>query len=219
MKIKRDQNLTRRDFMRGTAGAVAAFTFVSCHVLDQNGTQPPSDKLNIAAIGVGGMGASNINQCSTENIVALCDVDDKYAAGTYQKYPKAVKYKDFRVMLDKEDKNIDAVTISTPDHTHAIAAMMAIKMDKHVYCQKPLAHDIYEVRQLTKAARKHKVMTQMGIHVHAEETVKLVVEIIKSGMIGQVQKVDIWSDFGIYRISCMDNSISIWRTDIHTTYG
>ncbi|MFZ2147348.1 MAG: Gfo/Idh/MocA family oxidoreductase, partial [Sedimentisphaerales bacterium] len=96
--------------------------------------------------------------------------------------------------LDKEGKNIDAVTVSTPDNTHAVAAMMAIKMGKHVYCQKPLAHDVFEARQLTEAARKYKVMTQMGIQIHAENSVKLVVEIIKSGLIGQVRKVDIWSN-------------------------
>jgi predicted dehydrogenase len=140
------------------------------------------------------MGASDTQQVSTENIVALCDVDFKHAAGTFQRFPGAKKYRDFRRMLDKEGKNLDAVTVSTPDNTHAVAAMTAIKMGKHVYCQKPLAHDVFEVRQLTEAARKHKVMTQMGIQIHAEESVKLVVEIIKSGLIGKVRKVDIWSN-------------------------
>jgi predicted dehydrogenase len=125
--------------------------------------------------------------------VALCDVDDKHAAETFEMFPAARKYHDFREMLDKQDKNIDAVTVSTPDNTHAVAAMMAIKMGKHVYCQKPLAHDIFEVRQLTEAARRHNVVTQMGIQIHAENAVKLVVEIIKSGAIGKVRKVDIWS--------------------------
>jgi predicted dehydrogenase len=128
-----------------------------------------------------------------ENIVALCDVDWHHAADTFKKHPDVKKYKDFRKMLDAEDKNLDAVTVSTPDNIHAVAAMAAIKRGKHVYCQKPLCHDIYEVRQLTEAAREHKVMTQMGIQLHAEECVRLVAEMIKSGMIGKVRKVDIWS--------------------------
>ncbi|MHC4439499.1 MAG: Gfo/Idh/MocA family protein, partial [Planctomycetota bacterium] len=187
------QTITRRDFLSGVA-ATAAFAIVPRHVLGGSGRISPSEKLNIACIGVGGMGASDIGQVSTENIVALCDVDFKHAAGTFGRYPNAKKYRDFRKMLDKEGNNIDAVTVSTPDHIHAVAAMAAIKMGKHVYCQKPLCHDIYEVRQLTEAARKYKVMTQMGIQIHAEAAVKRVAEIIKSGLIGKVRKVDIFSN-------------------------
>ena len=188
----KEKKVSRRDFL-GTAAALASLTIVPRHVLGGANNIPPSEKLNIACIGVGGMGANDVRQVETENIVALCDVDWRHAAETFNRFPSVKKYRDFRKMLETEDKNIDAVTVSTPDHTHAVAAMMAIKMNKHVYCQKPLAHDIYEVRRLTEAARKYNVMTQMGIHVHAEETVKLVVEIIKSGMIGHVRKVDIWS--------------------------
>jgi predicted dehydrogenase len=154
---------------------------------------PPSEKLNVASIGIAGMGGSDVGQVSTENIVALCDVDWKHAGGTFKRFPKAKKYRDFRKMLDAEAKNIDAVTVSTPDNIHAVAAMMAIKMGKHVYCQKPLAHDVLEVRRLTEAARRHKVMTQMGIQLHATRQLKLLVEMIKSGVIGKVRKVDIWS--------------------------
>lgn len=186
------RQISRRQFLGGTAAA-AVFTIVPRNVLGGPGRTPPSEKLNIACIGVAGMGASDVGQVSTENIVALCDVDWRYAAGTFDRYPAAKKYRDFREMLEKENKNIDAVTVSTPDNTHAVAAMMAIKMGKHVYCQKPLAHDMYEVRKLTEAARQHKVMTQMGIQLHAENCVKYVVEFIKSGVIGKVQKVDIWS--------------------------
>ncbi len=193
--LNKEQNrkLSRRDFM-GTAAVAAAFTFVPRHVLGGRRFISPSGKLNVACIGVGGMGGSDVSQVSTENIVAFCDVDWKHAAGTFKRFPNVKKYRDFRRMLDKEGKNIDAVTVSTPDNIHAVAAMMAIKMGKHVYCQKPLAHDVFEVRQLTEAARKYKVMTQMGIQIHAEESVKLVVEIIKSGLIGKVRKVDIFSD-------------------------
>jgi predicted dehydrogenase len=189
---KKDRKISRRDFMAGAATA-AAFTIVPRSVLGGSGYTAPSEKLNIACIGIGGMGANDVREVSSENIVALCDVDWKHAADTFKQYPSAKQYREFRRMLEREDKNIDAVTVSTPDNIHAVAAMTAIKMDKHVYCQKPLAHDIFEVRQLTEAARKHNVTTQMGIQIHAEEAVKLVAEIIKSGLIGEVRKVDIWS--------------------------
>jgi len=187
------QRLSRRRFL-GAAAATAAFTVVPRHVLGGPGRTSPSEKLNIACIGIGGQGASDVGQVSTENIIALCDVDWKHAAGTFGRYPTAKKYRDFRQMLDKEGKNLDAVTVSTPDNIHAVAAMAAIKIGKHVYCQKPLCHDIFEVRRLTEAAREHKVMTQMGIQIHAETAVKHVVEIIKSGAIGKVRRVDIWSN-------------------------
>ena len=186
------KKISRREFLSGTAAA-AAFTIVPRYVLGGPGRTAPSEKLNIACIGVSGMGASDVGQVSTENIVALCDVDLRHAAGTFERFAAAKKYRDFREMLEKENKNIDAVTVSTPDNTHAVAAMMAIKMGKHVYCQKPLAHDMYEVRKLTEAAREHKVMTQMGIQLHAENCVKYVVEFIKSGVIGKVRRVDLWS--------------------------
>ena len=190
---KQNRKISRRDFMSAAAVA-AAFTFVPRHVLGGARYTSPSEKLNVACIGVSGMGGSDVSQMRTENLVAFCDVDWGHAAGTFKRYPNVKKYRDFRKMLDKEGKNIDAVTVSTPDNIHAIAAMRAIKMRKHVYCQKPLAHDVFEVRQLTEAARKYNVMTQMGIQIHAEDTVKVVVEIVKSGMIGEVRKVDIFSD-------------------------
>jgi hypothetical protein len=145
-KDNRKSRISRRDFM-GASVAAAAFTIVPRHVLGGAGNTAPSDKLNIAGIGVAGRGAGDIGEVSSENIVALCDVDFRHAAGTFKKYPKARQYRDFRKMLDKENKNIDAVVVATPDHTHAVATMMAIKMGKHVYCEKPLAHDIFEVRK------------------------------------------------------------------------
>ena len=194
-KLSKEQNrkISRRDFM-SAAAAAAAFTFVPRHVLGGARYTSPSEKLNVACIGVSGMGGSDVGQVSTENLVAFADVDWKHAAGTFKRYPNVKKYRDFRKMLDKEGNKIDAVTVSTPDNIHAVAAMRAIKMRKHVYCQKPLAHDVFEVRKLTEAARKYKVMTQMGIQIHADNTVKLVVEIIKSGKIGKVRKVDIFSN-------------------------
>ena len=183
--------LSRRGFMSGAA-AVAAFTIVPRHVLGGSGNTAPSEKLNIAGIGVGGRGAGDIGEVSSENIVALCDVDWRNAAGTFKKYPKARKYRDFRKMLDKEEKNIDAVVVATPDHTHAVATMMAIKMGKHVYCEKPLAHDIFEVRKVTEAAREAKVATQLGNQGQASEGTRLVCEFIWDGAIGPVREVYSW---------------------------
>ena len=167
------KTVSRRELLRGTAGAVAAFTIVPGHVLAGAAGQRPSDKLNLAAIGVGGMGDYNIKQCSTENFVALCDVDDKYAAKVFDRFPNARKYKDFRVMLDKEDKNIDGVVIATPDHTHSVIAMACLKHRKHIYLQKPLAHSIAEVRKLTEAAREAKVQTQMGNQGHSSDEIRM----------------------------------------------
>ena len=116
------------------------------------GNQSPNEKLNIAGVGVGGMGKSNLAKCAAENIVALCDVDWKYSAPVFKKYPNARKWTDFRKMLDEMDNRLDAVAVCTPDHTHAVAAMDAMRRGKHVYCEKPLAHSIYEIRELMKAA-------------------------------------------------------------------
>ena len=186
----RETGLSRRDFIGGAA-AVAAFTIVPRHVLGNPGRIPPSEKLNIAGIGVGGRGAGDLHECGSENIVALCDVDDKYAANVFKRYPNAKKYHDFRRMLDKE-KNIDAVVIATPDHTHAVVAATAIKMGKHVYCEKPLAHSIYEVRKLTEAASEAGVATQLGNQGQASEDTRLVSEFIRDGAIGPVREVHSW---------------------------
>jgi predicted dehydrogenase len=186
--------VSRRELLRGTAGAVAAFTIVPGHVLGGAAGQRPSEKLNLAAIGVGGMGDYNIKQCSTENFVALCDVDDAYAAKVFDRFPSAKKYKDFRVMLDKENKNIDGVVIATPDHTHSVIAMACLKHRKHVYLQKPLAHSISEVRKLTEAAREAKVQTQMGNQGHSSDEIRMLYEWIADGTIGPVREVYAWSD-------------------------
>jgi hypothetical protein len=185
------RKVSRRDFI-GAAAAATAFTFVPRHVLGGPRNVPPSEKLNIAGIGFGGRGDGDLHEVSSENIVALCDVDWKYGARTFQRYAKAAKYRDFRKMLEKEDKNIDAVVIATPDHTHAVATMMAIKMGKHVYCEKPLAHSIYEVRKMTEAARAAKVATQLGNQGQASEGTRLVCEFIWDGAIGPVREVHSW---------------------------
>ena len=166
MKKEEDNKITnnRRDFIKTGALAAAAFMIVPRHVLGR-GYIAPSDRLSIASIGVGGKGKSDVamfNKSGKANISFLCDVDTRRAADSVKAYPKAKFYKDWREMLDKEHKNFDAVSVSTPDHNHAIQALAAMQLGKHVYVQKPMAHDIYEARLLTQAAKKYKVVTQMG---------------------------------------------------------
>ena len=185
--------MNRRDFM-GAAAAAMAFTIVPSYVLGVNSKTPPSDKLNAAGIGVGGKGAGDIRALGDSNIVAMCDVDLERASWSFGEFKKAKKYTDFRRMLEKEGKNIDIVTISTPDHTHAVAAMACMEMGKHVYVQKPLSHDVFEARKLTEAARKYKVATQMGNQGHSGEGIRLVKEWIADGAIGKVTKVHCWTN-------------------------
>ncbi|MBN1359848.1 MAG: Gfo/Idh/MocA family oxidoreductase [Sedimentisphaerales bacterium] len=189
---RRNGRLTRRDFI-GSAAAVAAFTVVPRHVLGGAGNTAPSNKLNIAGVGVGGMGQNNIANCADENIVALCDVDSKYAAPVFEKYPNARKWTDFRKMLD-EQKDIDAVVIATPDHLHTVVAMAAMQRGKHVYVQKPLTRSVWEARMLTEAARKYKVQTQMGNQGHSSEEVRLICEWIQDSAIGDVREVHCWTN-------------------------
>jgi predicted dehydrogenase len=191
------EGVSRRKFVKAAA-TVAAFTVVPRHVLGGRRQVPPSEKLNIAGIGVGGQGAGDIQNVSSENIVALCDVDRRQAAETFKKFPNAKQYSDFRVMLEKEDKNIDAVVVATPDHVHAAASMMAIKMDKHVYCEKPLTHSIYEAREIAKAAREAKVATQMGNQGHAGEGIRLICEWIWDGAIGPVREAHVWTTHAVW---------------------
>ncbi len=185
--------LSRRHFM-GAAAAVAAFTYVPRRVLGGTGQRSANERLNIAGIGVGGQGGSDINALSSENIVVLCDVDEERAAGTFKRFPNARKYKDFRRMLEKEHKNIDAVMVATPDHCHAPAAIMAMRLGKHVYVEKPMAHTIHEARRMTAVAKETGVVTQMGQGGHAGEGLRLTYEFIHDGAIGPVREVHVWSD-------------------------
>jgi len=189
----KQEKMTRRGFM-GAAAGVAAFTVVPRHVVAGSGNAAPSEKINIAGVGIGGQGGHDIDQLNSQNIVALCDVDWRHAAGTFGRYPNARKYKDFREMLDKEDKNIDGVVVGTPDHLHAIVSMAAIKRGKHVYCEKPLTHTVREAKLLADAAREAKVATQMGNQGQASEETRLLCETIWDGAIGQVREVHVWTD-------------------------
>ena len=189
-------NPTRRRFLAAGGGLALGFTIVPRHVLGGAGFTPPSERVNVAGIGAGGMGGGDIatHARNGANIVALCDVDDDRAAGSFKAFPKAARYKDFRVMLDKERDRIDAVTVGTPDHVHAIASLAAIRAGKHVYCQKPLTHTLYECRTLTKAAAAAGVATQMGNQGHATEGARLTNEWLQAGIIGDVAEVHVWSD-------------------------
>ena len=175
----------------GGAAAAMAFTIVPGHVL----AQPPSEKLNVAAIGAGGMGAGNTRACAAAgaNIVALCDVDWAKGAEGFKRFPKAKKYKDFRKMLDNE-KSIEAVIVATPDHFHTVGAMAAMRRRKHVYVQKPLTRLVGEARALTEAARKYKVVTQMGNQGHSRNGVRDICEWIWAGVIGEVREVHAWTN-------------------------
>jgi predicted dehydrogenase len=189
--------ISRRDFVGGVTAA-AGVMIVPRHVLGGSGFKAPSDKLNIAGVGAGGMGANNIDRCRGENIVALCDVDDERASKTYAKYPDAKHYRDFRKMLETE-KGIDAVIVATPDHTHAVVAMMAIKLGKHVYVQKPMTHTVGEARKLTEAVRQYKVASQMGNQGHSGEGVRQVCEWIWGGAIGPVREVHCFTNRPVWR--------------------
>ena len=191
---------SRRAFIKNSSLAAAGFFIVPRHVLGR-GFIAPSDKLNIAGIGIGGKGESDIEEFAKSpyvTIVALCDVDDRQAVKTRQRFPKAAYYKDFREMLDKERKNIDAVSVSTPDHTHAAATLMAMRMSKHVYVQKPLTHDIYEARILTEAAKKYKVVTQMGNQGSSGDGVRKMQEWYAAGLIGDATDIYCWTNRPIW---------------------
>ena len=187
---------SRRQFFFGAllAGAVPAGGFGSTPSLRHLGYKSPNEKLNIAAIGAGGKGRSDIAGCKAENIVAFADPDDKSAASSYNLYPKVPKYKDFRRMFDKETPNIDAVLVSCPDHMHATAALWAMARGKHVYCQKPLTRTVWEAQELEKAAARSGVATQMGNQGYSNPGARECCEIIWNGDIGNVTEVHAWTD-------------------------
>lgn len=187
---------SRRKFLAATGGLALNFMVVPRHVLGGVGYLAPSERVNVGGIGAGGMGGGDIATVARlgANIVALCDVDEQRAAGSFGAFPKARRYRDFREMIDKEAKHIDAVTVGTPDHIHAVASMAAIRAGKHVYCQKPLTHTLHECRELTRAAHQAGVATQMGNQGHATEGARLTNEWIQAGVIGTVSEVHVWSD-------------------------
>ncbi|MCF7708349.1 MAG: Gfo/Idh/MocA family oxidoreductase [Verrucomicrobia bacterium] len=189
------QGVTRREFLQSAAFAgVGAALFSGPNILLG---QSPNNKLNIGVVGCGGKGSSDTDSVSSENIVALCDVDENQAAGTFKKHPKAKKYKDFRKMLDNE-KSLDAVVVSTPDHMHAPVAVNAMRRGLHIYCQKPLTHSVFEARLMRQAARKYNVATQMGNQGTATDGLRRAVELLQAGAIGPVHELHVWSNRPIW---------------------
>jgi predicted dehydrogenase len=181
---------SRRRFLQ--TGALAGGGLILSGTKGFARTTQANDKLNIAVVGVAGRGGDNLNGVASQNIVALCDIDDQRLGGAAQRFPSAKTYNDFRKML--EQPGIDAVVVSTPDHTHAPVAIAAMKAGHHVYCEKPLAHTVYEIRALSDTARKLKRVTQMGTQIHAEPNYHRVVEVLQSGAIGAVSEVHVWCD-------------------------
>ena len=186
------KNLSRRQFL-GASSAAFAFQFVPSRVWGAN------ERINVAGIGVGGKGTADVASAANAgaNIVALCDVDTVRGAKSIKTFSDAKVYSDFREMLDKQ-KDIDAVTISAPDHIHAVAAMAAMDLGKHIYCQKPLTHSIHEARVLTEAAAKNKLVTQMGNQAHVGEPIRRAVELVRAGIIGKVSEVHVWTNRPIW---------------------
>jgi predicted dehydrogenase len=194
---QKDKTSSRRDFLKTGAIAAAGFMIVPRYVLGGKGFTAPSDRLVIASVGVGGKGESdiaNFYKSGKAEIGFLCDVDDRRAATTVKNFPKAKYYKDWREMYDKEHKNFDAVSVSTPDHNHAIITYHAMQLGKHVYVQKPLTHDIYEARILTEAAKKYKVVTQMGNQGASNDGTRQLAEWYDAGEIGDVHTVYCWTN-------------------------
>ncbi len=197
LQIPTGNEISRRDFIQKTGMAAAAFTILPSHLFGGQKGKLPSNTLNMAVIGIGGKGRSDADGVSMENIVALCDVDDEMGISVRQKFPNAKIYKDYRVLLEKE-KNLDAVVIATPDHMHAPIAIAAMQLGKHVFCQKPLTHTVYEARLMAKTAKKYNVVTQMGNQGHAGEESRLLIEWINDGAIGDVYEVQIWTNRPIW---------------------
>jgi len=189
---------SRRDFIKKTAIAATGLSIFPSHVISGLGHKAPSDKLNIVGIGVGGKGWANLTAMNTENIIGLCDIDWKYAQGVFKDFPQAKRYYDWRIMFDELKDSIDGVMIATADHTHATIAAQAITMGKHVFCQKPLTHSVYESRLLTRLARKYKIATQMGNQGNSSPEVRDICEWIWNGEIGEVKEVHAWTNRPIW---------------------
>jgi len=189
---------SRREFLKVTTVA-SAFVIVPRHVLGGAAYQAPSEKLRIAAVGIGGMGQAYIESCQHEHIAALCDVDHNYAKKVFERYPKAARYRDFRKMFDKEDKNFDALIIGTPDHTHAIILIAALKLGKHIYCAKPITHTIGEARKVRATCLEAKnIITKSSVQSSGTDAARSTTELLQSGVIGPIRELHIWCDHPKY---------------------
>ncbi len=211
---KDHSNLSRRKFIATSAAATAGITVLPSNVIAGLGHRAPSDKLNIAGVGVGGRGGEIIKATApTENIVALCDVDWKYSAENFGLFPEAKKYWDWRVMLEEMEDSIDAVVVGTPDHLHAIIAINAMKMGKHVYCEKPLTHAVWESREMTRIAKEYKVATQMGNQGNSGEGIRQMCEWIWDGAIGEIKEVHAWTNRPIWPQGLERPAVGEWPPD------
>src|ERR1043166_479598 len=184
------QRIHRRDFLKGAAAGAGVWVTGVQRGFGQE--KSPNAKLNIAGIGVGGRGGADLKECAGENIVAICDVDEKRGLGPASKaYPNAKKYTDFRKLFD-DQKEFDAVVVATCEHTHAFATLPSLQLGKHVYCEKPLTHGVWEARVVQEAAKKAKVATQMGTQMHASENYRRIVELVQSGVVGPITEAHVW---------------------------
>ena len=191
LSTEQRSSLNRRDILKATAAASAGY-WIGGSTLSAADDKSPNEKLNVACIGIGGRGGANVGGVRGENIVAMCDVDDKRAGKAYSSNAKAKKFYDYRKMFDTMANEIDAVVISTPDHTHFHPAMLAMDLGKHVYCEKPMAHNVWQVRQMTEKAREKNLATQLGNQRHAMDNMRRVVELVRAGAIGDVTEVHSW---------------------------
>ena len=212
-------DLNRRTFLGAGAAGLGYFFTASAASAARTGRKP-NETLQIAGIGVGGKGGSDIDQAGKlGEVVALCDIDEGTLNGKAQKFSSAKKYHDFRTMYDEMARHIDAVTVSTPDHSHALAALIGIKLGKHVYCQKPLAHSVFECRVLKEAARQHNVCTQMGNQGSAENGLRRAVELVQSGIIGDIKEAHVWTNRPIWpqapKITKRPDTADVWPDSIH----
>jgi predicted dehydrogenase len=189
---------SRREFLKKAGLVTAGFSILPNHVISGLGHKSPSDKLNIVGIGIGGKGHANLKAMATENIVGLCDVDWKYSDLCFKEFPNSKRYWDWRKMFDEMGSSFDGVMVATADHTHAGIAATAMTIGKHVYCQKPLTHTVYESRLLTKLAAKHKVATQMGNQGNSSDGVRQLCEWIWNNEIGEIREAHVWTNRPIW---------------------
>jgi hypothetical protein len=206
-------SISRRSFIATSAAATAGFTILPSKVIAGLGHRAPSDKLNIAGVGIGGRGGADIKELRSENIVAMCDVDWDYAAANFAEFPDAKKYWDWRVMFDEMKDSIDAVVVGTPDHNHAIVAINAMKMGKHVYCEKPLTHSVWESREMARVAKEYKVATQMGNQGNSGEGIRQICEWIWDGAIGEIKEVHAWTNRPIWPQGLERPKVGEWPPD------
>ena len=195
---EKNSGFSRRSFIATSATATAGFTILPSNVIAGLGHKAPSDKLNIAGIGIGGRGGGVLKEITGENIVALCDVDWHYSKGTFSQYPDAKKFWDWRVMFDRMADSIDAVVVGTPDHSHAVVSINAMKLGKHIYCEKPLTHSVWESREMTRIAKEYKVATQMGNQGNSGEGIRQICEWIWDGAIGEIKECHTWTNRPIW---------------------